>query len=57
MATSVGNNVWIGAGAVILPGAEIADGVIVSPNSVVSGMVAANAIVQGNPAKTIFTRR
>lgn len=55
--TVIGNNVWIGAGAVILPGTEIADGVIVSPNSVVSGAVAANAIVQGNPGKIIFTRR
>jgi len=55
--TRVGNNVWIGAGAVIMAGAEIAEGVIVSPNSVVSGVVTANAIVQGNPSKIIFTRR
>jgi acetyltransferase-like isoleucine patch superfamily enzyme len=55
--TRIADNVWIGAGAVVLPGADIAGGVIVAPNSVVSGTVAANAIVQGNPGKIIFTRR
>ncbi|MGG5887081.1 acyltransferase [Falsiroseomonas sp. HC035] len=55
--TRIGNNVWIGSGAVVLPGAEIADGVIIAPNSVVSGSVGPNAIVQGNPGKVIFTRR
>ena len=55
--TQIGNNVWIGAGAIILAGATLADNVIVSPNSVVAGSVSANAIVQGNPAKVIFTRR
>ena len=51
------DNVWLGAGARILDGATIGSGAIVSPNSVVSGRVPANAIVQGNPAKVIFTRR
>jgi len=55
--TIIGNNVWIGTGAVILDNAHIEDGVIISPNSVVSGHIACNSIVQGNPAKTIFTRR
>jgi acetyltransferase-like isoleucine patch superfamily enzyme len=53
----IGRDVWIGAGAVVLDGSTIEDGVIVSPNSVVSGRVPKNAIVQGNPAKVIFTRR
>lgn len=55
--TIIGNNVWIGVGAVVLDGARIGDGAIISPNSVVSGAVPANAIVQGNPAKIVFTRR
>jgi acetyltransferase-like isoleucine patch superfamily enzyme len=53
----IGNNVWIGVGAVILDNAEIGDGVIVAPNSVVSGKIAPNSIVQGNPAKAVFVRR
>lgn len=53
----IGSGVWIGAGAVILDGADIGDNVIVTPNSVVSGRVPDNAIVQGNPARVIFTRR
>jgi len=53
----IGNNVWIGAGSVVLDNAEIGDGVIIAPNSVVSGRVPANAILQGNPAKTVFIRR
>lgn len=53
----IGNNVWIGTGAVILDNAHIEDGVIISPNSVVSGHIPRNSIMQGNPAKIIFTRR
>lgn len=53
----IGPNVWIGAGAAILDGAVIGAGAIVTPNSVVSGEVAAGAIVQGNPAKVVFVRR
>ena len=53
----IGNNVWIGANSVILDGTVIEDGVIISPLSLVSGKVKKNAIISGNPAKTIFTRR
>ncbi len=53
----IGNNVWIGANTSVLDGAEIGDGAIISPNSVVSGKIPANAIASGNPAKVIFTRR
>jgi virginiamycin A acetyltransferase len=42
---------------VVLDGADIGDNVIVSAGSVVSGAVKPNAIVLGNPAKVIFTRR
>jgi acetyltransferase-like isoleucine patch superfamily enzyme len=55
--TRIGNNVWIGAGASILDGVVIGNGVIITPNSMVSSRVPDNAIVQGNPAKVIFTRR
>jgi len=53
----ISSNVWVGAGCVILDGAQIGMNVIITPNSVVSGKIAANTIVQGNPAKVIFTRR
>ena len=53
----IGNNVWIGAGVSILDGANIEEGVIITPNSVVSGKVPANSILQGNPGKVVFVRR
>lgn len=53
----IGDNVWIGCGASILDGAQIGSGVIVTPNSVVSGKIPDHAIAQGNPAKVIFMRR
>ena len=52
----IGSDVWIGAGACILDGADIGNGVIVTPNSVVSTKVPDNSVVQGNPAKAIFMR-
>ena len=54
---AIGENVWIGAGSVILDGARIESGAIVTPGSVISGKVKKDSIVQGNPAKLIFQRR
>jgi acetyltransferase-like isoleucine patch superfamily enzyme len=54
---TIGNDVWIGVGCAILDGAVIGDHAIVAPNAVVSGRVSEKAIVAGNPAKSIFTRR
>ncbi|WP_189338341.1 acyltransferase [Sphingobium sp. SCG-1] len=53
----IGDNVWVGAGAVILDDVAVGSGAIISPNSVVTSNIPENAIVQGNPAKTIFIRR
>ena len=53
----IGNNVWLGAGCVVLDGTDIGAGSILAPNSVVSGHIPENSIVQGNPGKVIFTRR
>jgi maltose O-acetyltransferase len=47
----VGRNVWIGGGAVVLPGVTIADDVIVGAGSVVTRDVPAGATVMGNPAR------
>ncbi len=49
----IGNNVWIGAQATVLPGITIGDGAIVAAGAVVSRDVPANVIVGGVPAKII----
>ncbi|WP_427025623.1 CatB-related O-acetyltransferase [Aureimonas ureilytica] len=48
--TVIGNDVWIGAEAVILPGVTIGDGAVIGAFSVVARDVAPYAIVAGNPA-------
>jgi len=52
----IGNDVWIGAGAVILSGVSIGDGVVVGANSVVTKNIPDYAIVGGNPAQVIKYR-
>jgi maltose O-acetyltransferase len=47
----IGANVWIGGGAVILPGVTIGDDAIVGAGSVVTRDVPAGATVVGNPAR------
>lgn len=51
----IGNNVWIGAGANILPGVTIGDNVTIGAGSVVNKSIPANSIVVGNPCKVIKT--
>ena len=50
---SVGNNVWIGESACILPGVKIGNGAVVGALSVVTKDVPPYSIVAGNPAKVI----
>ena len=52
----IGDDVLIGAGAVILPGARIERGAVIGAGSVVSGVVPEYAIVAGAPAKIIGRR-
>ena len=54
--TVIGNDVWIGQNAVILPGVHIGDGVIIGANSVVGSNVEPYTIVAGNPARAIRKR-
>ena len=49
----VGANVWLGAGALILPGVTIGDNAIVGAGSVVTRNVPAGATVAGNPARPL----
>ena len=55
-AISIGNDVWIGAGAVILKGVNIGDGVVVGAGSVVDKDIPPYSIVAGVPAKIIKQR-
>jgi virginiamycin A acetyltransferase len=54
--TIVGNDVWIGYEALIMPGVRIGNGAIVSSRSVVVSDVAPYSVVGGNPAKAIKHR-
>ncbi len=54
--TVIGNDVWIGQKAVILPGVQIGDGAIIGANSVVGSNVAPYTIVIGNPARVLRKR-
>ena len=49
----IGKNVWIGAGAIVLPGVTIGDGAIVAAGAVVTKNVPENTVVGGVPAKVI----
>jgi len=49
----IGERVWIGGGAIILPGVTIGDGAIVGAGSVVTKDVPAGATVVGNPARLV----
>lgn len=49
----IGNNVWIGDKATILPGVTIGDGAVIAANAVVTKDVPAYTVVAGNPAKVV----
>ncbi len=48
---AIGRNVWIGAGAIILPGVTIGDDALIGAGSVVTRDIPAGAIAYGNPAR------
>lgn len=50
--TVVGNDVWIGQNATVLPGVHIGDGAIIAVNSVVTKDISAYHIAGGNPCST-----
>jgi acetyltransferase-like isoleucine patch superfamily enzyme len=54
---TIGNDVWIGATAVVLPGVSIADGAVVAGGAIVNRDVSAYTIVAGNPARPVGERR
>jgi virginiamycin A acetyltransferase len=54
--TQIGNDVWIGFDATIMPGINVGDGAIIASKSVVTKDVPAYAIVAGNPAQIVKYR-
>jgi phosphonate metabolism protein (transferase hexapeptide repeat family) len=53
---TIGHDVWIGHGAVVLPGVHVGNGAVIGANAVVTRDVQAYAIVAGAPAKIIRSR-
>ncbi|MEG2788356.1 MAG: sugar O-acetyltransferase [Romboutsia sp.] len=49
----IGDNVWIGGGAIIMPGVNIGDNVVIGAGSVVTKDIPSNKIAYGNPCKII----
>lgn len=49
----IGNNVWIGAGAIIVPGITIGDNSVIGAGSVVTRDIPANVVAVGNPCRVM----
>jgi maltose O-acetyltransferase len=49
----IGRNVWIGGGAIILPGVRVGDDAVIGAGSVVTRDVAAGTTVMGSPARPV----
>jgi len=54
--TVIGNDVWIGSEAIIMPGVKIGHGAIIGTRALVTRDVEPYSIVGGNPARTIRSR-
>lgn len=54
--TVIGNDVWLGYDALVMPGVTIGNGAVIAARSVVTSDVPAYAVVGGNPAKVIRMR-
>ena len=50
---TVGDNVWFGAGVLVLPGVTIGDNAVIGAGSVVNRDIPANAVAVGNPCRVI----
>lgn len=49
----IGDDVWIGMGAIILPGTQLGAGCVVSAGAVVSGIFPPHTVLAGNPARAV----
>ena len=50
---TIGSNVWLGGGAIILPGVTIGDNVVIGAGSVVTQDIPSNTIAVGNPCRVV----
>jgi maltose O-acetyltransferase len=50
---TIGNDVWVGGGAILLPGVHIGDGAVIGAGSVVTRDVPAGMLAAGNPCRVI----
>jgi maltose O-acetyltransferase len=50
---TIGDNVWLGGGAIVLPGVTIGDDSVVGAGAVVTKSLAAGVVAVGNPARVI----
>ena len=53
MPVRIGENVWIGAGAVVVPGVTIGDNSVIGAGSVVTRDIPANVVAVGNPCRIL----
>ncbi|WP_041840525.1 sugar O-acetyltransferase [Actinoplanes friuliensis] len=52
---TIGDNVWLGGGVIVLPGVTIGDNTVVGAGAVVTRDLPANVVAVGNPARVIRT--
>lgn len=52
---TIGDNCWIGGGAIINPGITLGDNVVVASGAVVSKSFGSNVVIGGNPARILKT--
>lgn len=52
---TLGDNVFVGLGSILLPGTVIGANTVIGAGSVVRGTIASGSVVMGNPAKMLMT--
>jgi len=50
---AIGDNVWLGGGAIVLPGVRIGDDSVIGAGAVVTKDVPAGVVAAGNPARVV----